>query len=296
VDRRGVEIVEVSPAFVSVTLETSTSKQVQVQANLIGTPAQGFSVTSVETTPTTVRVSGAASLVQLASTAVADVNLTGLRVNLQQQYSLTPRDARGVDLRGLTLEPSNADVKVAISQQEVTLGLTVVPQVQGVPAEGYNLVAATSDPPAIAVTGPIELLNSLSFVTTEAVDASGLRADAVRTVRLRLPAGLNATRDSVSVRLRVVPAPGEMQMPVAPQVTNVPENLRATLQTTSITVRLSGEAPTLRTLTAGSVRATVSAAGLDEGVHVLRPLITVPDGVQLVSSDPAQVVVVLTRR
>jgi YbbR domain-containing protein len=240
-------------------------------------------------------VSGATSLVQLVSSAEMDVNLTGLRASVQQLYTLTPRDSFGSDIRGVRIEPSNADVSVEITQQEVTLAITIVPQVQGRVADGYNLVAVSPDPPAVPVSGPLESLQAVAYLTTEPIDVSGLRDDLARNVRLRLPSGINTTRDSVNVRLRVVPARGETSTSVAPQVTNVPEGLRATLQTAQINLRLSGELPTLRALGPGAVRATVSATGLGEGVHILNPVITAPEGVQVVASDPAQVIVVLRR-
>ncbi len=295
VSKRNVEIIQVSPAFVTVTLEPSITKQVPVQAALVGSPAQGYSVATVEPVPGSVRVTGAASLVQLVAGAAADVNLTGLRVNIQQQFSLTPRDSRGADIRGLFLEPANVDVRVGIVQQEVTLGLTVVPQVQGSVADGYNLVGISTDPPAVSISGALELLQAVAVISTEPIDASGLRADATRSVRLRIPTGLQSTRDTVSVRLRVAPAPGETSLTVAPQVSGLGEGLRASLQTSAIALRLTGELPTLRTATPANVRATVSATGLDEGVHVLKPTFSVPEGVQVSSFDPAQVVVVIRK-
>jgi YbbR domain-containing protein len=293
--RRDVQIIEVSPAFVTVTLETATTKQVPVQPNLIGSLPQGYSIASVEPSPSTVRVTGASSLVQLVSGAAADVNLTGLRANLEQQLTLSARDARGADLRGVRIEPTSAEIRVAVTQQEVTLPLTIVPQVQGSVADGYNLVAIATDPPAIAASGPLELLQAVTFITTEPIDASGLRADLTRTVRLRVPAGLQSTRDTVTVRLKIAPAQGEIALAVAPQVSGLAEGLRASLQTASITVRLRGDLPTLRSLQPGSVKATVSADGLDEGIHVLDAALGLPEGVQVTSVDPRQVVVVLRR-
>jgi YbbR domain-containing protein len=99
----------------------------------------------------------------------------------------------------------------------------------------------------------------------------------------------------VAVQLRVVPAQGEIILAVAPQVTGVPDGLKATLQTSTMTLRLQGELPLLRSLAPGALRATVNASGLNEGVHVLEATITAPEGVRVVSADPRQVVVVLSR-
>ena len=84
-------------------------------------------------------------------------------------------------------------------------------------------------------------------------------------------------------------------MSVAPQVTSVPEGLRAAVQTISVSLRLSGELPTLRGLSPAAVRLTVNASGLSEGIHVLEPSVSVPDGIEVIARDPEQVVVVLRR-
>ncbi len=295
VSKRQVENVAVSPSIVTVELEPAISRQVPVRPNLVGSPPQGYQVGPIEPSPGSVRVSGAASLVPFIDAAVADINLTGLRVTTTQQITLISRDSRGADIKGVRLDPPQAEFKVGIIQQEVTLTLTVAPVVTGGVADGYNLVAVTSDPPAIAVSGALDLLQAQSFIGTDPIDASGLRADTVRTVRLKLPAGLQATRESVSVRLRVTPAPGEITLTVTPQLTGLAEGLKATLQTPSLTLRLSGDLPALRAMSPGSVRAVINAGGLEEGVHVLPPTVTTPEGVQVAGLDPGQLVVVLRR-
>ncbi len=298
VGRRDVDLIDVTPATVTVVMEPLTTRMVPVQANLIGAPPQGFSAGALDLNPAQVKISGAESLVLLVKVASADVNLTGLRVSLSQQYSLVPRDARGADVRGVKVEPATADLGVTIVQQEVKLTLAVLPSIQGSVADGYNLVAVSSDPPAIEVSGALELLQALPSVPTEAIDVSGFRTDVTRVVRLRLPAGLQAARPNVSVRLRIVPAMGEITVALPAQIVNVPEGLRAVVQDSSITLRLSGELPALQALQrqlSGNVKVTGSAAGLTEGVQVLKAEVTKPDNIQVVSIEPARIVVVLKR-
>jgi YbbR domain-containing protein len=290
-----VEIVEVSPPVVTVVLEPETTKVVPVLPNRVGSPPLGYAVPTVDPSPGSVRVTGATSLVQRVENAVAEVNLTGTRVSTVRQVPLVARDARSGEIRGVRVEPANADVRVNVVQQEVTQVIAVQAALQGSVADGYNLIGIGVDPPAIAVSGPIEILQALTAIPTEPLDVGGLQKDLLRSARLRLPAGVQATRDTVNVRLRIAPAQGEVALTVAPNVTGLGEGLRSTLQTSSITVKVRGEMPTLRGLTPGQVRATVSAAGLDEGVHVLTAVIAVPEGVTLASIEPTQVAVILRR-
>jgi YbbR domain-containing protein len=252
-------------------------------------------VNQIEASPGQVRVSGAESRVNSVSYVAADVNLTGIRVSLRQRYQLVPKDSRGAEVSRVVVEPATAELRVNVEQQDITLTVSVVPSAQGVVADGYNLSGIQADPPAIAVSGPLELLLGLPYISTEPVDVTGLRTDAVRTARLRLPAGIQSPRDSVTVRLRVEPSKGEFSLVVPLQVTNVPEGLQPFLQSPNLTLRFAGEIPTLQTLGSSNVRASVNLSGLNEGVHVLRPTISAPESVQLVSVEPPQVTVSLQR-
>jgi YbbR domain-containing protein len=294
---RDVQIVNVSPSVVTVALETLTSKTVPVRPNTVGSPPQGYrvDVNQIEASPGQVRVSGAESRVNSVSYVAADVNLTGIRVSLRQRYQLVPKDSRGAEVSRVVVEPATAELRVNVEQQDITLTVSVVPSAQGVVADGYNLSGIQADPPAIAVSGPLELLLGLPYISTEPVDVTGLRTDAVRTARLRLPAGIQSPRDSVTVRLRVEPSKGEFSLVVPLQVTNVPEGLQPFLQSPNLTLRFAGEIPTLQTLGSSNVRASVNLSGLNEGVHVLRPTISAPESVQLVSVEPPQVTVSLQR-
>ena len=110
-----------SPQLVTVTLEPVATKTVPVHANLVGAPPQGFSVPHRRRGQPRARcVSPApAAWSSSSSSAGADVNLTGLRVSLAAAVPLTPRDASGADIRGVSIEPARADIRVGVAQQEV---------------------------------------------------------------------------------------------------------------------------------------------------------------------------------
>ena len=60
-------------------------------------------------------------------------------------------------------------MKVTVSQMEVTLGRDGRRRrSRARVADGYNLVGVTYDPPLITIQGPLELLQAIRFVPTEA--------------------------------------------------------------------------------------------------------------------------------
>jgi YbbR domain-containing protein len=276
-----------------VVLEAQVTKTVPIKINRLGSLAQGFTVAATETNPAQVTVIGPATSVNLVEHADADVNLTGVRSNLQQLYELTPRDAGGAIQPRVRVEPSSTEVLVSVEQLETPQIVPVLVDTQGEVAHGYNLVGIEPDPRTVLVTGSLQILQTLDFLLTETIDVSGATDTISRTVALQVPDGIQVERGDVLVTITIEPSRGQRAITIAPTIVNVPAGLTAVLQTSSLTVRVSGETLVLDELTAGAIRATVDASGLTEGAHTLDIDITLPSNVLLNSVEPQQAVIAL---
>src|SRR5687768_16965148 len=157
-----VQIVSVTPRFVDVVLEQEATKTIPVRVNRIGIQPQGFVVASEQANPQEVRVTGATSLIQLVESADVDINLTGVRVNIQQEFPLTPRDGSRADLPRLRLEPDTAEIRMTIVQQETTLLLPVQVQTSGTLPDGYNIDAISADPQLVQVSATLGVLQGIT--------------------------------------------------------------------------------------------------------------------------------------
>jgi YbbR domain-containing protein len=108
-----------------------------------------------------------------------------------------------------------------------------------------------------------------------------------------VPTGVEPERRTVTVTISIEPAPGARAITVAPTVVNIPNGLTVVIQTTSLTVRISGDTPVINELTPADIQATVDATGLAEGVHSLAVKVTVPNNVTLDAIEPVQAVIAL---
>jgi YbbR domain-containing protein len=255
----------------------------------------GYSTVPGQTTPEQVEVTGAESLVALVEEAVADVNVQGVRVPLEQPVTLVPRDGRGGDIDGVTLNPPEVDVVVPIVQREITQVYAITPVLRGAPSDGFDVTTVSVEPPLAVVTGAIEDLQSLTAVATDEVDIDGATSDVVRAANLQLPAGLTVVgSDSVTVRVSVSPSLGEITLGVTPIVQGLGPGLQVGATTALVEVRVAGEIPVLRALSPSSLLAAVDVSGLPAGQHVLPVQATAPPGVQVAGVEPATVVVTLS--
>jgi len=293
--RSQVKVILASPSTVTVILEPVTTKVVPISVKLIGTPPLGYATVPGKTTPEQVEVTGAESLVALVQEAVADVNVQGLRVPLEQAFPLVPRDSRGGDIEGVTLNPGTAEVVLPIVQRQITQAYVVTPLLAGTPADGFNVTSISVEPQFAVITGTIEALQSLTTVTTDEVDVDGAASDVVRAVKLQLPPGLTvAGGDTVTVRVAVAAAQGEIALGLTPEVSGLGPGLRAELATTLVEVQVAGEIPVLRALSPSSLTAVVDVSGLQAGQHAVPVQVTAPPGIQVVGVVPATMIVTLS--
>ena len=110
------EVVEVSPAQITVRLEDVTSRSVLVRTKLVGAPPRGFDAQELPLEPDEAVVSGPESLVARVAAVEADVDLTGVRTNFQQTLLLHARDDQGGDIQGVNVEPESAVVRFQMAQ------------------------------------------------------------------------------------------------------------------------------------------------------------------------------------
>jgi YbbR domain-containing protein len=241
----------------------------------------------------TAKVSGPASLVSSVEAVEADVNVTGLELSMERSYPLVARDKSGRDV-DVRVEPEAAMVRLAIVQQDFNLVFIVNPTVSGNVAAGYRVLAVQANPAFVSIAGPLDVLQSISALTTEPVAVDGAQSDVTRSVRLRLPAGarvVNSNEEEVVVSVRVAPAQGQSVFTIAVRTTGLKEGLIATLSPKVINVTVSGLMPVLQALDPASIVARVDLAGLEPGVYTVTPTVDLPDGVTLVGTDPIEITV-----
>lgn len=83
---RGARIVSRSPAQVTLTFERRMSKNIQVRADVEGSPAPGFAIEKIDVDPPRVRVSGAQREVQrITEVATEPVDVSGLAETTERE-------------------------------------------------------------------------------------------------------------------------------------------------------------------------------------------------------------------
>jgi YbbR domain-containing protein len=162
----GIEVVQISPSNIPVTLESSATKTIPVVPELDGDPRDGYVVGTVTSSPATVEVSGPASAVERLTRAITEpVAIAGATDTVNETVNI------GVDDPAVRLvSPVAARVTVNVMPAPVEWAVSAIP-VQ--PQKGEAEISPGSV--TIFVRGPREARNWSASEYRASVDVEGLR-------------------------------------------------------------------------------------------------------------------------
>ncbi|RKN78306.1 YbbR-like domain-containing protein [Paenibacillus ginsengarvi] len=283
--------VSVFPPYAKVTLEEKQTKEVPVQVNLIGNPANGFKAGQPVAKPNRVLLTVPSGLMGEAITVKADVNIENAQSAVTKQVKLVAVDKNGKEL-GVSISPTVVDVEVPITQpfKKMPLQLKVV----GEPAPGYSISLFQPSVDQITVYGPQELLNTLDFYEGPQVDVGGLKTDQLYTLDVPLRTKITSVDPpKMEVKVQVVPSDKRTfeQVPITiiGQNNNFDTRIKSPPNGT-INVMLEGAPAVLQKLKAQDVQVIVDVSNLPPGEHTVNVNVNVPQFVKKVETETKAVV------
>lgn len=292
---RTLRVVKVEPAIITLKMEPLTEKRVPVNVSVVGEPALGYAAAASVLQPDTVVLRGPASLVQQVLAAGGQVSIQEARRSISQTLPLTPRDADGQAVSIVTLSPSTTLVSVPINQLGGFRDLAVKIDLRDNAAIGYLIANVSVNPQIATVFGSPTTLDALpGFIATEPVSVTDATQDIEERIRLNLPPGVSMLGDpfvQVSVKIRAIESSLKVQRP--PQTQGLLPDLLARLSPEVVEIIVSGPVPRLEALRAEDVVVVLNLLNLEVGTHQIVPEVGVPNGLTVVSVNPATVQVII---
>ena len=204
-------------------------------------------------------------------------------------FPLTSADVRtpfGVEVVQVT--PSTVSMTF---EQSARKFVPVMPEVDGEPAPGFEVVTASSEPATVEVVGPTSALAGLRSAITETVSVAGAAGPVTEVVNVGVtdPAVRLVAAQEVQVTVKVAPAQQEWAVEQVP-VTIRNAQGRVTLTPDTITIHLRGPRDAM-SLDASSFDASIDVAGLRPGQYALPVRVELPDRVGITRVEPEDITV-----
>jgi YbbR domain-containing protein len=194
----GVEVVQVTPGNVAIGFEATVSKIVRVSPAVEGTPAFGYEIGAITSTPATVEVLGPAGALEALQAVITEpVSVAGATSTVRDTVTVGVAD-RNIRIKALQRVDVSIEMRLAPSERIVS-GVAV--EVRG------GRAAPEPTEAAVTVRGTAQALEGLTATALRVyVDVSAVRPGMRKVpVAVDVPVGVLVVRvepDRVSVRVR----------------------------------------------------------------------------------------------
>jgi YbbR domain-containing protein len=280
IGRPQASLVDLSPAFLRVTLEQASQRQVPILARIEAEPPAGYfrDEPTFDVPLNQVLVSGPLSRVEQVASAEVVLDLADSRNPYQATLTLVPVDTAGQPVTGVTLDPAAVTVSVSIQRRDDVREVAVRPNLTGRLPDGYVLNALGYTPQTVLVSGsPAQLAALPDTLSTAPINLAEITATLETDVPVLLPAGdvLLITGQTVTVTIEVEALTATLQFENIPvEIIGLGEGLEARAIPNQVSVLLTGPQPELDRLSRADIVVTLDLNGLEAGNYTLSPVVT----------------------
>lgn len=287
-----VDLSNVNPATVTVEIDRKIQQNREVDIRFSGELTQGLQLTDYTSNTGTVVVEGGENLLATVNRIGGTIDLSGKVEGFSEVVTLKAYDAEGVEVEGVSLEPEEVTVTVAIGNN---YALPVEVVVSGEPEEGYAIKEIQVSPAQVSVVsqGPA----ALTKIETEPINIEGINGDAEISVALIFPAGIRSASGTETVQVNITLEPIETrEFSLSTfEYRNRPEALQvATSQEdVNVVVRLSGAASIIENLSQSQIQLYVDLSEAEAGQNQVSLQMESIENIELLSLEPDQMLVTL---
>jgi len=197
------DVVQVSPPAVNLFIDVKKDRIVPVTAETIGSPNKDFAVESHMLTPSEVKIEGAATRLEGLDKIFVPVDVGGRSEDftVTQKPQAVAKD--GMDMQDLTIDPVEIIVRTKLKKKIQTVTVPVKISYKGALPEGLKITSSTVNPFKVTVSGAPSVMEGLKELELEPVDLEKITKNATVPVKILLPEGVSAARQTVDIDLTV---------------------------------------------------------------------------------------------
>ncbi len=273
--------------YLYVTVGTMDSYTFEIDAQAVGTPADGYAVGEVSSSPNVVTIDGPEDEVAQIASVQALCDVTGRNKSITENVVLTLYDEDGNRLStgNLSMSITTTDVTVEILSKK-TVEIEV--ETSGTLADDLVLDSITTDPSEVTIMGSADAVNDITSITIPGtlIDLSSVTADKniVVDITSLLPENVSLADSSESKVTVSITLEGEttatLTVPTSSiDIENIKDGCTASFAVDSFSLQITGMESVISQVNASDITGTADVSGLNEGTHSVIISLELPDGV-----------------
>jgi YbbR domain-containing protein len=181
---KNTNITKIIPNEIIVEIEEILERKFQVEYNLIGLPASGYSLEDEpHIVPQQVAIVGPNSLLEQIEQVRIDIDISSVKENIKTENIMSIYDKNGEEIKNLSVEPNTVSVSIKVGEGYPEKILPIKPRIVGKPAPEYYISKIVANPSYIKVYGNYSKIGKLDFLETIPIDVNGIS----KTLTVKIP-------------------------------------------------------------------------------------------------------------
>ncbi|WP_126424834.1 CdaR family protein [Brevibacillus marinus] len=289
----------ITPSMVEITLEEKQTVEKEVEVELLGQVAPGYTPGTPIVKPHRVHVKVPESLVDDVAQVKATVNLDGATEQIEVTTELKVLDKKGNVISKAEVNPQTVEVNVPVTSPFVVVPLKL--NLTNDLPDGYSLASVQTNTEEVTVYGPQDVISKINTYPSPPIDLRNVKTD--QRLQLKMPVldrVVKVEPEYLEVVLQVVPSTTKRLENVPLRITGLADQQRAKVLTlegeeiTTLTVELVGAPQILEQTSVDDVQVLVDVSNLPAGVHEIPIVYNLPNYVRTSAGSVKQVTVEIT--
>lgn len=261
--------VTIQPAAVNIQIEEIVRKEVSVQVEVTGKPAQGYRAGEAIVHPSRVYVVLPRDEIDVVSSVRAQVDITDANKKVSSDPQLIAFNIAGEVIENVQITPAVVNVEIPITSPFKTIPLQL--RLVGEPPDGFSIAAFKQNASEVTIYGPEEILNQYHIYQNIEVDLSLLTSSKTLTIPIPLRDNLSQVFPTeILVDVEVVPTETRLIEAVPLILTGESQEAETRIvepEDGTIDVLVSGAPSLLKNITQDDIQAIVDVSNLPPGNH-----------------------------
>ena len=254
-----------TPDSITVKVDEMETKKVPVSVNLSKSASKNYIFDDPQLSAETVKISGPATVVDQVSTAVIDLDTSGVEKTLTDNYSYKLVDDNGKQVDTTNISRDIASITVTLPVKEVK---SVPLEVTVSPEDAAAAISTTISPKSVEIIGDPSAVDAVSSIKLGAINATTAENGDTHTFDIEPPTGVSLN-DGQPTSATVTVSDDDKD-----------SSATVTLNTQSLDVTLIGPEKLLKKVSTDDIQAVaeLSSKELSDGEHTIGVTVSSPDG------------------
>ncbi len=211
-----VEVVSIEPQAVDIKIDKVIEKTLEINLEFEGKPKSGYIVSGedVKILPESVKVKGPEEVMAGVNKVIVKPDISNADLSLKKMETPLVTDRQGKIISGLTVKPSEVEVRIEIIPDRIYRTVPIIPSITGTLPEGYVIKEISLRHATATIEITSEEGRSVQSVRTSPVDIDKKTDDFAAKVWIVPVKGINIINNTVQIVIRIDKKVDSVKTPV----------------------------------------------------------------------------------